>query len=161
MCGILICRDCDSSHFDFNMMYSLIVLTRQLYQFAAVQRGLATILLFAFVHTAGSVALLAQVDRTAITGTVTDQLGNRVPQCKVRATGSQRETLTTSQRDYELPGLPPGIYPVQFLRTVSSLSVYRLRLRADAFNIFYRAQFDAPSANLSQVNFGVNYNHHQ
>src|SRR5580700_8977746 len=62
--------------------------------------------------------LRAQVDRTAITGTVTDQQGNRIPQCDVRATeratGFQRETLTTSQGSYELPGLPPGVYTVRF-----------------------------------------------
>ncbi len=64
--------------------------------------------------------LRAQVDRTAITGTVTDQQGNRVPESRVRAiessTGFQRETLTTSQGAYELPGLPPGIYSVQVLK---------------------------------------------
>ena len=32
------------------------------------------------------------------------------------ATGFQRETLTTSQGTYELPGLPPGIYSVQFFK---------------------------------------------
>jgi hypothetical protein len=65
-----------------------------------------------------SIVLRAQVDRTAITGTVTDQQGNRVPQCAVRAiesaTGFQRETLTTSQGSYELRGLPPGKYSVRF-----------------------------------------------
>ncbi|HUK14915.1 MAG TPA: TonB-dependent receptor [Bryobacteraceae bacterium] len=64
--------------------------------------------------------LWAQVDRTAITGTVTDQQGNRVPQCRVRATGQatgfQRETLTTSQGSYQLPGLPAGLYSVRFLK---------------------------------------------
>jgi hypothetical protein len=64
--------------------------------------------------------LRAQVDRTAITGTVTDQQGNRVPQSTVRATesanGFQRETLTTSQGTYELAGLPPGVYSVRFLK---------------------------------------------
>ena len=64
--------------------------------------------------------LRAQVDRTAITGIVTDQQGNRVPQSRVRATGSatgfQRETSTTSTGTYELPGLPPGVYSVQFFK---------------------------------------------
>lgn len=62
--------------------------------------------------------LWAQVDRTAITGTVVDQQGGRVPQCKVRATesatGFERETLTTSQGSYDLSGLPPGVYSVLF-----------------------------------------------
>ena len=69
---------------------------------------------------AGPVALLAQVDRTAITGTVSDQQGKRVPQCQVRAieksTGFQRETLTTSQGSYQLPGLPAGVYSVRFFK---------------------------------------------
>jgi hypothetical protein len=69
--------------------------------------------------------LLAQVERTALTGTVTDQQGNRIPQTRVRAiqnaTGLQRETLTTSQGTYELPNLPPGLYSVQFLRSGFSM----------------------------------------
>jgi Carboxypeptidase regulatory-like domain len=64
--------------------------------------------------------LRAQVDRTAMTGTVTDQQGNRIPQCSVRATerstGFERATLTTSQGNYELPGLPPGVYAVRFFK---------------------------------------------
>ena len=81
-------------------------------------RYIALLLLFS-----GPAILRAQVDRTAITGTVTDQQGNRVPQCRVRATesatGFQRETLTTSQGTYELPGLPPGVYSVRFSKMVS------------------------------------------
>lgn len=69
---------------------------------------------------AGPIRVAAQVDRAAITGTVTDQQGNRVPQCAVRATeaatGFARETLTTTQGSYELSGLPPGIYVVRFLK---------------------------------------------
>jgi hypothetical protein len=65
-------------------------------------------------------ALRAQVDRTAITGTVIDQQGNRVPQCAVRAiehaTGFERQTLTTSQGTYQLPGLPPGVYSIRFFK---------------------------------------------
>ena len=34
-----------------------------------------------------------------------------------RATGFHRETLTTSQGNYQLPGLPPGIYSVRFFRS--------------------------------------------
>ncbi|HUE04626.1 MAG TPA: carboxypeptidase regulatory-like domain-containing protein [Bryobacteraceae bacterium] len=84
-------------------------------------RQLALLLLFLFVQPLGPIVLRAQVDRTAITGTVADQQGNRIPQSRVRttemATGFQRETLTTSEGTYELPGLPPGVYSVQFLKT--------------------------------------------
>jgi hypothetical protein len=31
----------------------------------------------------------------------------------------------------------------------------RIRLRADAFNVFNRAQYGAPNADFSQTNFGV------
>jgi hypothetical protein len=51
---------------------------------------------------------------------VTDQQGRGVPQSRVRATeiatGFQRETSTASTGTYELPGLPPGVYSVQFLK---------------------------------------------
>jgi hypothetical protein len=82
---------------------------------------LAPFLLFLFVQTLSSLVLRAQVERTALTGTVTDQQGNRIPQSRVRATegatGFERETLTTSQGTYELSGLPPGLYSVQFLKS--------------------------------------------
>jgi len=81
---------------------------------------LAPLILFLFLQPLSPIVLRAQVDRTAITGTVTDQQGNRVPQSTVRATeratGFQRETLTTSTGTYELPGLPPGVYSVRFLK---------------------------------------------
>lgn len=79
--------------------------------------ALLTLLLF---QALSETVLRAQVDRTSITGTVTDQQGNRIPQCEVRATeratGFRRETLTTSQGSYQLPGLPPGVYLVRFYR---------------------------------------------
>ena len=31
----------------------------------------------------------------------------------------------------------------------------KVRFRADAFNVFNRAQYGAPNADVSQVNFGV------
>jgi|HubBroStandDraft_1064217.scaffolds.fasta_scaffold01753_10 hypothetical protein len=84
-------------------------------------RQLAVLVLLLFLQPPGPIVLLAQVERAAITGTVTDQQGNRVPQAKVhateRATGFQRETLTAPDGTYELPGLPPGVYSVQFLKT--------------------------------------------
>ena len=66
----------------------------------------------------GPAGVSAQVDRTAIIGFVTDQQGNRVPQCSVHAretaTGLERDSLTTSQGGYEMPDLPPGSYVVRF-----------------------------------------------
>src|ERR1700685_2593765 len=48
----------------------------------------------------------AQVERSSLTGTVTDQQGKRIPHAKVKATetdtGLRRETEATSQGDYEL-----------------------------------------------------------
>src|SRR5580704_5244843 len=75
------------------------------------------------------IIIYAQVDRTAITGTVTDQQGKVIPRCRVRAidtaTGFQRETVTTSQGAYELLGLPPGVYSIRFV--------------ADGFEVFAAA----------------------
>jgi hypothetical protein len=89
---------------------------------AVVERCRQLILpvLFLLLQLPAPLALRAQVNLTAITGTVTDQQGNRVPESKVRATetatGFQRETVTTSDGTYELPGIPPGIYSVQFVK---------------------------------------------
>ena len=88
---------------------------------AVVERSHLTLpVLFLLLQALGPPGLQAQVERTAITGTVTDQQGNRVPQSSVRATeratGFQRGTLTSSEGTYELLGLPPGVYSVQFLK---------------------------------------------
>ena len=84
-------------------------------------RQLALPVLFLLLQVLGPLGLRAQVNLTAVTGTVTDQQGNRVPESKVRATetatGFQRETLTTPDGTYDLPGIPPGIYTVQFFKT--------------------------------------------
>ncbi len=81
-------------------------------------RHIALPVLLFLIQPISLVVLRAQVDRTAITGTVADQQGNRVPGARVRATenatGFQRETLATSQGTYDLPGLPPGSYSVEF-----------------------------------------------
>jgi hypothetical protein len=75
-----------------------------------------------------SAILRAQTNRTAITGTVTDQQNNRIPQAKVRATrdatGFEREAQTTSQGAYQLSDLPPGLYTLHFSKTgFSTLTV--------------------------------------
>jgi hypothetical protein len=80
-------------------------------------RGVAPLLLLIIL----SGFLAAQVDRTAITGTVTDQQRKPIPQSRIRAidgaTGFARETVTTAQGAYELPGLPPGVYSLQVVKT--------------------------------------------
>jgi hypothetical protein len=59
----------------------------------------------------------AQVQSSALTGTVTDEQGRSVPQAKVKAieaaTGLQRATETSSQGYYQLVDLPPGTFSVQ------------------------------------------------
>jgi hypothetical protein len=59
----------------------------------------------------------AQVQSSALTGTVTDEQGKSVPQAKVKAietaTGLQRVTVTTSQGLYVLLDLPAGTFLVQ------------------------------------------------
>jgi len=87
-----------------------------------VFRGCAPVIVALLLTPFGPCRLLqAQVERTTITGIVTDQQRNLVPQCEVRAlekdTGFQRTTLTTSQGNYELPGLPPGVYSVRFFKS--------------------------------------------
>ena len=71
----------------------------------------------------------AQVGRSALTGTVTDQQGNRIPHATIQATeaktGLQRETETTSQGSYELVDLPPGIFSVQISKP--GFSLFRAR----------------------------------
>ena len=64
---------------------------------------------------------LAQMERSALSGTVTDQQGNLVPEAKIVATeintGLQREAASTSKGDYVLVDLPPGIFSVQISKT--------------------------------------------
>ena len=64
------------------------------------------------------VAALAQLDRSAMNGTVTDPKGARIPGAAVKAiqleTGLTRNTETSSQGTYALDGLPVGRYAVMF-----------------------------------------------
>lgn len=66
-------------------------------------------------------ALLAQVDRAALVGTVSDASGAVVADATVlvesSATGFRRETKTLSNGSYQLPGLPVGSYAVSFTKT--------------------------------------------
>jgi hypothetical protein len=81
----------------------------------------------------------AQVARSALTGTVTDQQGRRVPDAKVKAidiaTGLQRETETNSQGAYALTNLAAGIYAVEIAKPgFSTYRVYSVREEAGQSN---------------------------
>ena len=61
---------------------------------------------------------VAQVDRSGLSGTVTDSSGLQLPQAHVTAlqssTGLRRETISDSNGNYSIPQLPVGIYTVTF-----------------------------------------------
>jgi len=63
---------------------------------------------------------LAQVDRSALNGTVTDASGRILPETHVTAvqdsTGLRRETLSDQTGNYNIPQLPVGVYTVTFER---------------------------------------------
>jgi Carboxypeptidase regulatory-like domain len=63
-------------------------------------------------------ACLAQVDRSALNGTVTDPTGRVLPGVEVVAlqdsTGLRRTTVTSGSGSYEIPELPVGLYTVAF-----------------------------------------------
>ncbi|HLY40191.1 MAG TPA: TonB-dependent receptor [Terracidiphilus sp.] len=60
----------------------------------------------------------AQVDRTGLSGTVTDSSGRLLPQAHIRvvenATGLQRDAVSDAGGNYSIPELPVGIYSVTF-----------------------------------------------
>ena len=60
----------------------------------------------------------AQVDRSGLTGTVTDASNSLLPQAHVivveSATGLRRETISDASGNYIIPQLPVGIYTVTF-----------------------------------------------
>ena len=60
----------------------------------------------------------AQVDRSGLSGTVTDSSGRLLPQAHVTvveiATGLRRESVSDLRGDYSIPQLPVGIYTVTF-----------------------------------------------
>ena len=67
-----------------------------------------------------SLNLTAQVSRTSLNGTVTDEQGKRIPAAKVKATnlatGSRRETETTPQGAYAMLNLEPGTFAVEIAK---------------------------------------------
>ena len=66
------------------------------------------------------VSLTAQVARTSLNGTITDEQGKRIPSAKVKATnvstGLRRETETGSQGAYALPDLETGTFTVEIAK---------------------------------------------
>ncbi len=92
----------------------LILFDRKFYMSRLFSHGLP----IGFCFLAMAFSLNAQNQNTSLTGTVTDQQGNRIPGTKVLAveasTGLKRETQTTSQGTYQLAALPSGVFTVQF-----------------------------------------------
>ena len=60
----------------------------------------------------------AQVDRSALTGTITESAGRLLTQTHItvieNATGLRREAVSDATGNYEIPDLPVGIYTVSF-----------------------------------------------
>src|SRR5580698_10414051 len=60
----------------------------------------------------------AQVDRSGLSGTVTDPEGRVLPETHIRvfqnATQLKHETVSQSNGSYTLPGLPVGVYTISF-----------------------------------------------
>ena len=60
----------------------------------------------------------AQVDRSGLSGTITDASGGRVARTHItaaeNATGLRRETVSDARGNYTIPELPVGIYTVTF-----------------------------------------------
>jgi hypothetical protein len=67
-----------------------------------------------------TVLAYAQVSRTALTGTVSDEQGGRVPDALVKvtdaSTGLQRETITSSQGTYTVADLPIGNFRIEIVK---------------------------------------------
>src|SRR5437870_3883461 len=82
------------------------------------------VLLFAFV----TYPVAAQVDRATLTGTVTDSTGSVIVGAKVEAvstgTALRRETITSVNGAYELPGLPIGRYIVTISKAGFKVTQY-------------------------------------
>jgi hypothetical protein len=57
------------------------------------------------------------------------------------------------RNDFRAPGISQ--LDLALSKDVSFSERWKLRFRADAFNVFNRAQYGAPNADFSQVNFGI------
>jgi hypothetical protein len=86
----------------------------------------------AFLSLSIAALVPAQVERSVMTGVVSDPSGNRVPHAKVTAnevtTGLRRQTETTSEGTFELLDLPPGLFSLSFSKDgFSTLAIARVR----------------------------------
>lgn len=76
-----------------------------------------------------SLTLLGQVARTALSGTITDEQGRRIPLAKVIATnvatGLRRETATGAQGAFTLPELETGSFTVEIVKEGFTTSRFR------------------------------------
>ncbi len=83
----------------------------------AALRSLCRLIAFSAVFPMAGVSF-AQVDRSGLSGTVTDAAGRALPQTHVTAvqtsTQLRRETESSSNGSYVIPELPVGIYTVTF-----------------------------------------------
>jgi hypothetical protein len=77
----------------------------------------------------GSVTISAQVARTSLNGTVTDEQGRRIPSATVKATnvatGLRRETETGSQGAFALPDLETGTFTVEIAKESFASLLFR------------------------------------
>ncbi|MGC2639436.1 MAG: TonB-dependent receptor [Acidobacteriaceae bacterium] len=71
---------------------------------------------------------LAQRDRSALSGTVTDSAGRLLPEARVTvvesATGLRREATADSSGNYSIPDLPVGVYTITFAYPGFSAATY-------------------------------------
>ena len=85
----------------------------------SVFRGLRTMIGFGAMLFVGAGAC-GQVDRSGLSGTVTDASGRLLPQVQVtvisNATGLNRQAISDGHGNYSVPFLPVGIYTVTFER---------------------------------------------
>jgi len=76
------------------------------------------VLLFIAILLLAAASARAQIDRTGLSGTVSDSSGRVLPQTRIRAvqnsTQLRREAVSDSSGNYSIPQLPVGIYTVTF-----------------------------------------------
>src|SRR6202041_2675556 len=90
--------------------------TRQAFQ--EISRSLFFVAMLLGILQCLVVSSPAQVDRAGLTGTVTDASGRVLPQTHITAvqsaTGLRRETTSSASGTYDIPGLPVGVYTINF-----------------------------------------------